>query len=154
MSVCCECCVLSSRGLCYELITRQEESCRLWWVVVCDLETSLMRSPCPTGGCRAKNKHTNKYWRFYKWTNISFPREIQTSNTGMHVDKRRRIIDAPNGFQCRYHSVAAVWVGDSYRSCVRSAKHNCWGDSPSKEISRLREKHSVQEICQCGNGLW
>ena len=39
MSVCCECCVLSGRGLCAELITRPEESYRLWCVVVCDLET-------------------------------------------------------------------------------------------------------------------
>jgi hypothetical protein len=38
--VCCECCVLSGRGLCDELITRPEESYRLWCVVVCDLETS------------------------------------------------------------------------------------------------------------------
>jgi len=38
--VCCECCVLSCRGLCDELITRPEESYRLWRVVVCDLETS------------------------------------------------------------------------------------------------------------------
>jgi len=33
-------CVLSGRGLCDELITRPEESYRLWSVVVCDLETS------------------------------------------------------------------------------------------------------------------
>ena len=38
MSVCCECCVLSGRGLCDELITRPEESYRVWCVVVCDLE--------------------------------------------------------------------------------------------------------------------
>jgi len=38
--VCCECCVLSGRGLCDELITRPEESYRLWCVVACDLETS------------------------------------------------------------------------------------------------------------------
>jgi len=38
MFVCCECCVLSGRGLCDELITRPEESYRLWCVVVCDLE--------------------------------------------------------------------------------------------------------------------
>jgi hypothetical protein len=44
MSVCCECCVLSGRGLCYELITRADESYRLWCVVVCDPETSWMRS--------------------------------------------------------------------------------------------------------------
>jgi len=38
MFVCCECCVLSGRGLCDELITRPEESYRMWCVVVCDLE--------------------------------------------------------------------------------------------------------------------
>ena len=37
--------VLSGRGLCDELITRPEESYRLWCVVVCDLETSRMRRP-------------------------------------------------------------------------------------------------------------
>jgi len=34
------CRVLSGRGLCDELITRPEESYRLWCVVVCDLEIS------------------------------------------------------------------------------------------------------------------
>ena len=38
MSVCCECCVLSGRGLYDALITRPEESYRLWSVVVCDLQ--------------------------------------------------------------------------------------------------------------------
>jgi hypothetical protein len=38
MFVCCKCCVLSGRGLCDELITRPEESYRLWCVIVCDLE--------------------------------------------------------------------------------------------------------------------
>ena len=45
MFVCCECCVLSDRGLCDELITRPEKSYRLWCVVVCDLETSGTRRP-------------------------------------------------------------------------------------------------------------
>ena len=58
MSVCCECYVLSGRGLCDELITRPEESYWLWCVVVYDLETSWMRKPWPTGGCRNKNKQT------------------------------------------------------------------------------------------------
>jgi len=50
MFVCCECCVLSGRVLCDELITRLEESYRLWCVVLWDLETSWMRRPWPTGG--------------------------------------------------------------------------------------------------------
>jgi hypothetical protein len=37
-----------------EMITRPEESYRLWCVVECDLETSYMRRPWPIGGCRAK----------------------------------------------------------------------------------------------------
>ena len=42
--VCCECRVLSGRGLCDELIARPEESYRLC-CVVCDLETSRMGAP-------------------------------------------------------------------------------------------------------------
>ena len=44
--VCCECRVLSGRGLCDEVITRPEEFYRLWCVVVCDLETSRIGAPC------------------------------------------------------------------------------------------------------------
>ena len=43
--VCCECRVLSGRGLCDELITLPEKSYRLCCVVVCDLETSRMVAP-------------------------------------------------------------------------------------------------------------
>jgi hypothetical protein len=35
MDVYCECCVLSVRGLCDELIVRTQESYRLWCVVRC-----------------------------------------------------------------------------------------------------------------------
>ena len=42
MFVCCECCVLSGTGLCDGLITRPEESYRLW-PVVCDQEISKTR---------------------------------------------------------------------------------------------------------------
>ena len=37
--------MLSGRGLSDELITRPEESYRLWCVVVCDLETSRIGAP-------------------------------------------------------------------------------------------------------------
>jgi hypothetical protein len=49
MSVSCECCVLSGRGLCVGLITRPEESYRLWCVSECDRQASIMRRPWPTG---------------------------------------------------------------------------------------------------------
>ena len=60
MFVCCECYALSGWGLCDELITRPEESYRLWCVVVCDQETSKMRRPWPALGRSAtENKQTN-----------------------------------------------------------------------------------------------
>ena len=43
--VCCECRVLSGRGLCDELITRPEEPYQLWCVVVRGLETSRIGAP-------------------------------------------------------------------------------------------------------------
>jgi len=60
MSVRCECCVLSGRGLCVGLITRPEESYRLWCVVVCGLETSWMRRPWATGGMLRQKKRSDK----------------------------------------------------------------------------------------------
>jgi hypothetical protein len=59
MSVCCVCCVLSGRGLWDGLITRPEESYRLWRVVVCDHETSWTRRPQPALGCRATENNNN-----------------------------------------------------------------------------------------------
>ena len=47
LSVCCECRVLSGRGLCVWLITRPEESYRLW--CVCDREASIMKRPWRLG---------------------------------------------------------------------------------------------------------
>jgi len=55
-----ECCVLSGKGLCDDLITRPEESYRLWCVVVCDLETTKIlvneRRPRPTGGLSGQER--------------------------------------------------------------------------------------------------
>jgi len=64
MFVCCECSVLSGRGLRDELITRPEESYRLWCVVVCDIETSRMRRPWPALGRNATEKKNlfNALW--------------------------------------------------------------------------------------------
>ena len=62
MFVCCECCVLAGRDACDELITRLEECYWLWCVVVCDLETSWMRRPFPTGAI-APNKKIRATYR-------------------------------------------------------------------------------------------
>jgi hypothetical protein len=76
MFVCCECCVLSGRGLCDELITRLEES-YLLWRVVCDQETSKTRrlKPLPdcentnTMGCNARKTNKNIYTISYLTSN-------------------------------------------------------------------------------------
>ena len=57
MSVCCECCVLSGRGLCDELITRPEESYRMWCVVLCDLETTKILVNEEAIAPREKSQH-------------------------------------------------------------------------------------------------
>jgi len=64
--VCCECCVLSSRGLCDGLIIRSEESYRLWCVVVCYLETTKIllnaeEAKAPRGLSRQEKNFTVFY---------------------------------------------------------------------------------------------
>jgi hypothetical protein len=63
MDVCCECYVLSGRGLCDGPIPRLEELYRLWCVILCDIQTSSMRRPWPALGCCARNskKHVLKW---------------------------------------------------------------------------------------------
>jgi len=56
MAVCCECCVLSGRVLWDELITRPEETHRVWGIAVCDLETSRTRWAWNWGVLRKKKK--------------------------------------------------------------------------------------------------
>ena len=60
MCVCCECCVLSGRGLCVELVTRTEESYRLWCVVVCDLENHVNEKAMAHWGAIAAKKKSNE----------------------------------------------------------------------------------------------
>jgi len=75
MSVCCERCVLSGKGICDELITCPEESYRLWYVVVCDLTPREWGGPGPLGALAPKTQHTTRtngdHWRHRQ---RSFPR--------------------------------------------------------------------------------
>jgi len=61
MFVCCDCCVLSSRGLCDELITRPEESYRLCCVVVCDLENHVNEETMTRVGSQRHRKKNESY---------------------------------------------------------------------------------------------
>jgi len=78
MNVFVECCLLSGSGLCDGLITRPEESYRLWCVVLCDLETSWMRRPLPALGRSATGRKRCNYWCLYAcvdrtgWTVLNY----------------------------------------------------------------------------------
>jgi hypothetical protein len=62
MSVCCECCLFSSRGLCVGLITCQQELYRvIYGVSACDCEALTVRRPWPIRGCRAMEKIRKRY---------------------------------------------------------------------------------------------
>ena len=80
MFFCCKCCVLSGSGLCNELITHPEESCPLWCVVVCDLETSRMRRPWPALDRSATGK--NKYIYIERETERERERESHLRRRG------------------------------------------------------------------------
>jgi len=54
--------VLSGTGLCYGLITRPEESYRLWCVFVCDLETSWMRRALAYWGLLLQKQANKRTW--------------------------------------------------------------------------------------------
>ena len=62
MSVCCDCCVLSGRGLCDELITHPEESYQLWCVVASDLENLKTEEAMTRAGSQ---HHSNIYIYIY-----------------------------------------------------------------------------------------
>jgi len=102
--VCCECYVLSGRGLCDELITRTGVPYRLWCVVVCDLETSRMRRPWPALGRRATEKR-NSYvlssgkslWAM-SWKNVEekvrnlkemYSQSLRTASLRLHLQWNR-----------------------------------------------------------------
>jgi hypothetical protein len=102
MFVCCECCVLSGRGLCDGLITRPEESYRLSLVGECDQETSKTRRLKPATGLwkikpqravtpgKQTNKHPstdngrsrlkNSYWHSNYYLPASNPRDFRIGN--------------------------------------------------------------------------
>ena len=70
MSFCYECCVLSGRGLCDELITRPEESYRLWCAVVCDIENLKNEEAMTRVGSQRHSKKKKKKFYIYIYVYI------------------------------------------------------------------------------------
>jgi hypothetical protein len=107
MFVYCECCVLSGRGLWDELITRPEESYRLWCVVVCDLETWRMRRPWPALGRNATAKK-----KCPRRKEQNFGRVFLTLK---YTDKTQKL----NGYG--YNGQRKVWSSGGSTHCTLSA---------------------------------
>ena len=57
--------MLSGRGLCDELITRPQESYRLWCVVVCDLENLMNEEAMTRWGAVGPKRKKKKYKSFF-----------------------------------------------------------------------------------------
>jgi hypothetical protein len=89
MFVCCEYCVLSGRGLCDELITRPEESYRVWCVVVCDLENLKNEVTTRVGSQRHRKK--KKYIYIHTYIHISrrsqWPRGLKRKSAATRLLK-------------------------------------------------------------------
>ena len=115
--VCCECRALSRGGLCDELITRPEESYRLWCVVVCDLETSRMSRPWPALGRSATAKKRTKkmcIWKVGRDSSVGiairYVLDVRELNPGGRRDFSLSPRPTPGPNQ-----PAIEWVPDHYR---------------------------------------
>ena len=84
--MCCDCCLLSGRGLCDELIIRPEDSYRLWCVAVCDLETSWMRRPWPNGGEGGWLRQKKGRKNVQKWSRVN--RSVKDAMTSHKKSKK------------------------------------------------------------------
>jgi len=117
MFVCCECCVLSGRGLCNELITHPEESYRLWCIILCDLEKlkneeAMTRVGSQRHSKKKKNASVNKIFIIFKIAsalNLKFFRG--------KCYKRLRNVSAGTITLCHgQHFVHQLWV---QQGCTR-----------------------------------
>ena len=81
--------MLSGRGLCDGLITRPEESYRLWRVVVCDQETSNEEAKARYGAVKNTTKR------------VGTPRKQTTNNllTYLHTPWSRVLLEKLTGSQ-------------------------------------------------------
>jgi hypothetical protein len=101
--------VLSGRGLCDGLMTRPEDSYRLWLVVVCDLETSKeeAKSPLkgreykPTMGCDAERKKIINPKLIYN-LKVRHPRCVRYNKMGQVV-LRHHVSAFALGHDSTYH---------------------------------------------------
>jgi len=146
MFVCCECRVLSGRGLCDELITRPEKSYRLWCVVVCDLETSRMRSPWPAlGRSTTKIKPNCVIWFAFYYLLSSWPVFILP----LFRDKRTNSNKSENLLASVYNTniLREVWqLMSKFVSTTSRFFYRCPAHRRYHVISRQMDDSSAMEL--------
>jgi hypothetical protein len=74
--LCCECCALSSRGICVGLISRTGGPCGGGCVVVGDGESQIGGSPGPGGGGGGGLSHRGKKKFFYMFRPMKVHRQV------------------------------------------------------------------------------
>jgi hypothetical protein len=156
MFVCCDCCVLSGRGLCDELITRPEESYRVCCVVV--WSKNLVSEEALVDRGLLHQKHINLLtfyvhfmfkmlklfccipWYHQMRTVPRFRRSVAGLSKGVRVRIRNSLHGiycgqtgnwtgfSPNTsrFHCHYHSTSAPY---SYFICLSGTLYNFSYDS-------------------------
>jgi hypothetical protein len=140
MFVCCECCVLSGRGLCDGLITRPEESYRMWRVVVCDQETSNTRRLKPATGLWkiqpqwvvTSGKQTNKQQTILVMFRSQGPRGLRRTSAAARLLRLR--VRIPPG----------AWMFVFCDCCVLSGRGLCDG-----LITRPEESYRMWCVVMC-----
>jgi hypothetical protein len=147
--------VLSGRGLCDELITLPEESYRLWCVVVCDLKTTKMRRPWPTGGCCAKRRE-EKFCKVF-FNSLSFLNTMVTvqdiAQCVIWLTESKSTVTVQRHFHRTYGTDFRVCNAIRHRVLVGRPE----GRRPLGRPRRRREdniKRDLQEVGgDCGNWM-
>ena len=121
--VCCECRVLSGRGLCDELITRPEESYRVWCVVACVLETSRIGAPYIYDISNLRVKIYNydlKHFRFGTCDEIqdSIRVNYRLQHPVTRTLQNKNVPDRPTLSQCKLVSIKGLWTYENTRPCT------------------------------------
>ena len=83
--------MLSGRVICVEPITRPEESYRVWCVTECYTETSRMRRPWPTWGCRAKIKKNGSVVNVLIMDSVDCATVCSEMSVTVHVTTREAV---------------------------------------------------------------
>ena len=119
MDVFCQCRMLSGRGLCDGLISRPEESYRLWYVFECDIETWRIKRPWPTGGLSRQRKIFNIY-SLHFFLPVKLPVAVISKNTDRynHTVRHPRCVFV-NWIACDYtltQHLMAIYVYITWRT--------------------------------------